>query len=132
MAVSSVRGQHKDMPLLWKTRRRGVGTLGVWVTAAALLGVAALDAAGARPPFSLPEGPAKPGFDVTRLNSSVYGSFDTFHVSETQGLRDALQSRIVANDTDLLVTETAGGMLALVVEQMAFHHIAQGRTNGRD
>ena len=134
MAVSSVRGQHQDMQLLWKMWRRGAGSLGV-VIAAALLSVAALDArnaAGALPPFSLPDGPAKPGFDVTRLNSSVYGSFETFHVSETQGLRDALKARIVANDTDLLVTETAGGTLALVAEQMAFHHIAQGRTNGRD
>ncbi len=123
------------MQLLWKLRRGGARLLGVSLTAAALLSGAALEAnnaAGARSAFTLPDGPAKPGFDITRLNSSVYGSFETFHVSETRLLRDALKSHVVANDTDLLVTETAGGSLALIVEQMAYHHIAQGRTNGRD
>src|SRR5688572_19030527 len=123
------------MQLLCGIRRSGGGRLAVSATVAALLTAAALDAriaAGAPPSFSLPAGPAKPGFDVARLNSSVYGSFEAFHVADTQPLRDALKSRIVANDTDLLVTDTAGGTLALIVEQMAYHHIAQGRSNGRD
>ena len=95
-------------------------------------GVDARGAAGARPSNSLPSGPAKPGFDVGRLDVGFLGIFETFQVSETRPLREVLKSRLVGNDTDVLVTETAGQTIALLVEQMAFHHIAQGRTNGQD
>ena len=92
----------------------------------------ARDAAGNTSAIVLPNGPAKPGFDVTRLTVMASGTFEAFHVSATQSLREALKSRVIANDTDLLVTDTAGGPLALIVEQMAYHHIAQGRANGQD
>lgn len=81
--------------------------------------------------FVLPAGPARPGFDVSRFTSVAYGLFDTFHVQQTQPVREALEAGLVANDTNLLVTETGSGPLALLVEQMAFHHIAQGSGNGQ-
>ena len=83
-------------------------------------------------PVDLPNGPAKPGFDITRFNNAGNGAFETFYVTETQLLRDALTGGTVADDTRLLVTDTADGRLALLTEQMAFHHIAQGRAGGRD
>ena len=78
----------------------------------------------------LPAGPAKPGFEVSRFNPAVFGTFETFHVSDTRSLRDALRSGLVAEDTDLLVTDVGGATIALLVEQMAYHHLAQGRTSG--
>jgi len=83
-------------------------------------------------PVDLPDGPAKPGFDITRFSNAGNGAFETFYVTETQLLRDALTGGTVADDTRLLVTDTAGGRLALLTEQMAFHHIAQGGAGGRD
>ena len=83
-------------------------------------------------PVDLPNGPAKPGFDITRFSNAGNGAFETFYVKETQSLRDALSGGKVADDTRLLVTETAGGRLALLTEQMAFHHIAQGSARGKD
>lgn len=35
-------------------------------------------------------------------------------------------------DTWLLVTETAAGKLALLTDQMAYHHLAQGRDSGKE
>lgn len=83
-------------------------------------------------PLVLPPGPAKAGFEVSRADFSVHGEFEPFAVTETLPLRDALRSRVVADDTDLLLIETAGAPLALLMEQMAYHHIAQGRTQGQD
>ena len=82
--------------------------------------------------FVLPAGPAKPGFDVSRFNYSLHGVFEPFVVTSTVSVRDALKARRIASDTDVLVTTTAGGAVALLTEQMAYHHIAQGRTGGQD
>ncbi|MDA1095337.1 MAG: hypothetical protein O3A25_19055 [Acidobacteria bacterium] len=38
----------------------------------------------------------------------------------------------VADNTRLLVMETAAGRLAFINDQMSFHHIAQGRAGGKD
>jgi hypothetical protein len=104
------------------------------VLAAALVGVvlAAQGRGLTSNPVDLPNGPAKPGFDITRFSSAGNGAFETFYVTESQLLRDALTGAKVADDTRLLVTDTAAGRLALLTEQMAFHHIAQGRAGGKD
>jgi hypothetical protein len=52
--------------------------------------------------------------------------FQPFNVSETRALREALDDEAVHEDTPLLVLEQATGTLALLVEQMAYHHVAQG------
>jgi hypothetical protein len=70
-------------------------------------------------------GNTQPKFDISRLADSE-GQFETFHVTGTQPLRQALEKGVLNDDTRLLVTETAAGKLALVTDQMAFHHIAQG------
>lgn len=105
------------------------------VSVAALLAVAVMGAQGQnRPskPVDLPNGPAKAGFDISRFSSAGNGWFETFYVKETQPLSDALRGGTVAGETRLLVTVTAGGRLALLTEQMAFHHIAQGSAGGKD
>ncbi|MBI4473138.1 MAG: hypothetical protein HY646_10745 [Acidobacteria bacterium] len=83
-------------------------------------------------PADLPNGPAKAGFDIKRFSSAGNGWFETFHVKETQSLRKALDEGKVAADTRVLVTQTAGGRLALLMDQMAFHHLAQGQAAGKD
>ena len=86
---------------------------------------------GASKPVDLPNGPAKPGFDISRLSSAGSGRFETFYVKQTELLRDTLKAGRVAEDTRLLVTDIASGHLALITEQMAFHHIAQGDADGK-
>ena len=105
------------------------------VVAAAMLILVPMPARGVERPetsFVLPAGPAKPGFDVSRFNYSMHGTFEPFVVTSTVSVRDALNARKIASDTDVLVTTTAGGPVALLTEQMAYHHIAQGRTGGQD
>ena len=116
---------------------RGVGAPAVWmfICAAAVLtllpaSVRSADRAAA--PIELPPGPAKPGFEVSRFNFDINGSFEPFLVTSTLPIREALNARRVASDTDVLITSTAAGPLALLTEQMAYHHIAQGRANGED
>ena len=79
----------------------------------------------------LPNGPAKPGFDIRRFAPNG-GIFKTFYVEQTQPLQKVLKEGRVADDTAVLVTATAGGNLALVSEQMVFHHLAQGRVGSKD
>ncbi|MEP7307411.1 MAG: hypothetical protein ABJA98_18025 [Acidobacteriota bacterium] len=79
-----------------------------------------------------PNGPPSPGFDVTRFSNSGNGWFDTFYVKKTEPLGDAFKAGRVADDTRVLVTETKTGRLALLTDQMAFHHIAEGRAGGQD
>lgn len=112
-----------------------------WITVFPVSAVVVIVAAGLaaaqglnRPslPVDLPPGPAKPGFDITRFSNAGNGWFETFHVSQTEPLRDALKAGKVAEDTRLLVTEIATGRLALITDQMAYHHLAQGRAGGKD
>lgn len=83
-------------------------------------------------PVDLPNGPAKPGFDITRFRNPGNGTFETFYVTKTEALRDTLKDGRVAEDTQVLVTETGAGNLALIMDQMAFHHAAEGRANNKD
>jgi hypothetical protein len=83
-------------------------------------------------PADLPDGPGKPGFDITRFSSAGNGWFETFYVKDTEPLRKALDEGRVADDTRVLVTQIPSGKLALLMDQMAYHHIAQGRAGGRD
>ena len=83
-------------------------------------------------PVALPNGPAKAGFDISRFSNAGNGWFETFHVKQTELLRDALKAGKVAEDTRLLVTDIATGKLAFVTDQMAYHHLAQGSAGGKD
>ena len=69
-------------------------------------------------------------FDINRYSTLGAGTFITYYVEEFQQLQAALDAGAVTKDTVLLVTKTAAGNLALIRDQMAFHHIAQGTANG--
>jgi len=80
----------------------------------------------------LPNGPAKPGFDISRFALTAVGTFETFYVKETFPLKKVLDEGKVSPDTRLLVMETAAGRLAFITDQMTYHHIAQGRARNKD
>ena len=103
------------------------------VTAVAGLGLAGIAMAQPREnlPVELPDGPAAPGFDIERLSNAGNGWFETFYVEATEPLRTALEDGRLSGDTRMLVIETAGGNLALVTDQMAYHHLAQGTSEGK-
>jgi hypothetical protein len=94
--------------------------------------------AGAQPaareslPVDLPDGPARRGFDIERFSNVGNGWFETFYVERTEPLAAVLDDGRVAGDTRVLVLDTATGRLALLTDQMAYHHIAQGRAGGKD
>lgn len=69
-------------------------------------------------------------FDITRARVGAGSRFEPFRVGQTQSLRQALAAGVVASDTRLLVMEHAAGQLALLTDQMAYHHVAQGDIAG--
>lgn len=83
-------------------------------------------------PLDLPAGPARAGFEPARFSASANGLFETFHVQDTERIRDALAAGLVAEDTIVLVIDLGRDTLALLTEQMAYHHIAQGQTAGTE
>lgn len=95
-----------------------------------MLAVAAFGQAPVMP--QLPNGPAKPGFDISRFSPTAVGTFETFYVTNSEPLRRALADGRVAPDTRVLVISTAAGRLALITEQMVYHHVAQGRARNKD
>jgi hypothetical protein len=116
--------------------RATIRPFGCLLAIAALAGLGQVGVVGAQPresrPVDLPEGPAKPGFDIERFSNAGNGWFETFYVEDTQPLRKAREAGEVAADTRVLVIQTAGGKLALLTDQMAYHHLAQGRADGKD
>lgn len=82
-------------------------------------------------PVDLPDGPAKPGFDIERFSNAGNGWFETFYIEATEPLQKALDDGRLGSGTRMLVMETAGGYLALVTDQMAYHHLAQGTSEGK-
>lgn len=95
----------------------------------AIYAVGALAQSGSH--AQLPKSPAKAAFDISRFARNG-GIFKTFYVEQTEPLQKVMQEGRVANDTPVLVTATAAGNLALLTEQMVFHHIAQGHAGGKD
>jgi hypothetical protein len=69
-------------------------------------------------------------FDINRYSTAGADTFETFYVEQTQPLQSVLDSKVVEAATQIMVTNTATGNLALVRDQMAFHHIAQGTEDG--
>ena len=61
------------------------------------------------------------------LDSTVYVRFD---VKDTWSLREALDEGLLQAQTRVLIMEHAKGRLALVTNQMAYHHTAQGEIDG--
>jgi hypothetical protein len=94
--------------------------------------VATAGAQRAGQPVDLSDGPAAVGFDLSRFSDIANGLFETFHVEETEPLSRALASEQVSDKTVVLVIETAAGRVALLRDQMAYHHIAQGAAGGKD
>jgi hypothetical protein len=73
---------------------------------------------------------AQTSFDIDRafiLDSTVY---EPFNVTKTQPLRRALDEGIINEATLLLVMEHRAGNLAFAVDQLAYHHAAQGEIEG--
>jgi hypothetical protein len=66
--------------------------------------------------------PKIPGVDVL---------FPPFNVARYQDLRAALGKRKVDPTTKLMVFAVGQQTLALVLQQMAFHHVAQGQMDGQ-
>jgi hypothetical protein len=74
----------------------------------------------------------KASFDIRRFSPTPAGTFETFYVTATQPLKEAMEAGTLKEDTRVLVTETAAGRLALLTDQMAFHHLAEGNAGGKD
>ena len=74
----------------------------------------------------------QPAWDIDRFRPTPSDRFETFHVTDTSPLREALRAGSLQEDTPVMLVETAAGPLALLPDQMAYHHIAQGRAGNKD
>ena len=96
-----------------------------------IFGLLAVAVSGGGGAGELVAAPAQePEFDINRARVGAGSRFEPFRVSQTQSLRQALAADVVASDTRLLVMEHAAGRLALLTDQMAYHHVAQGDIAG--
>ena len=69
-------------------------------------------------------------FDIDRAIIGKKDLFPPFHVKSYTLLGEALDKGFVQGDTLALVTETEAGSIALLTNQMTYHHIAQGDLKG--
>jgi hypothetical protein len=63
--------------------------------------------------------------------AGVDAVFPPFDVSQYEHIQAALTKRLVDPQTKLMVFEVGQQTLALVLKQMAYHHVAQGQLNGQ-
>jgi len=69
-------------------------------------------------------------FDIDIARVGVGGRFKPFRVTETEPLQAAMSANKLQGDTRVLVMEHPAGRLAFLTDQMVYHHVAQGETNG--
>jgi hypothetical protein len=104
----------------------------LWLTVAGLTMATTLHAQMRESlPVDLPDGPAIAGFDIDRFSNLGNGWFETYYVDETQPLQQALEQGRLRADTRMLIIEISEGNLAFVTDQMAYHHLAQGTSEGK-
>lgn len=68
-------------------------------------------------------------FDIDRFSDAGKDWFHTFYPAEegeTLTLTEAIDSEKITPTHLVLVTETGDGPLALLTDQMSYHHIAEG------
>ena len=71
-----------------------------------------------------------PGFEPGRAILSDVWGFDPFPITKMEPLEDALDDGRVGEDTAVLLLKRGNTRLALLTEQMSYHHIAQGELEG--
>ena len=69
-------------------------------------------------------------FDISRAHLADRPFFQPFYPRQTQSLAGCLATGKVAAKDHVLVLERKGGVLALDVKQMSYHHVAQGEFAG--
>ena len=79
-----------------------------------------------------PESSASAGteFDLSRAFVADRTIFEPFYVTEARPLREVVDEGVIHDGTRLLILEREGERLALLTEQMAYHHVAQGELKG--
>jgi hypothetical protein len=77
-----------------------------------------------------PWGDVTAEFDASRAVLSDEDTFPPFDVKAARPLREALARGDVRDDTLVLAIERDEGTLALLTQQMAHHHVAQGEIAG--
>lgn len=69
-------------------------------------------------------------FDPSRAHLSTEDLFKPFAVEKTIALKDAMNSKRVKPDTELLLLNHPDTPIALIKLDMAYHHVAQGEIAG--
>ncbi len=70
------------------------------------------------------------GFEPGRALLDDAWGFDPFPVATTEPLKAALENGKVSEETAVLLLDRGDTRMALLTEQMSYHHIAQGELEG--
>ena len=70
------------------------------------------------------------GFEPGRAILDDTWGFDPFPVTKMEPLKSALEDGRVGEETGVLLLQRGDTRLALLTEQMSYHHIAQGELEG--
>jgi len=73
---------------------------------------------------------ATESFDLDRAWISEVGMVEPFVVDQVKPLGAALDADEIEKSTWVLVVDHPAGRLALVTDQLAYHHVAQGSIRG--
>ena len=73
---------------------------------------------------------AREAFDSTRVWISENSPYETYHVTDTRPLREAMDDGTIDKRTYMVVMERPEITLAMVMQQVAWHHAVQGEVNG--
>lgn len=110
-----------------KAARRGTTSAAIPLASAMLVVAPALNTYAQ---VSTQTGQDRIVFDVDRAEIIDSTIFLPFYVTDTQPLRDALSEGVINEAAPLLVMEHEAGTLALSMDQMTYHHVAQGEIAG--
>lgn len=69
-------------------------------------------------------------FEPDRAILDLGGAFDPFRVTSWESLAEAREQGKVGDETRVLVLARGDARLALLTNQMAYHHLAQGELGG--
>ena len=69
-------------------------------------------------------------FDIDVARIGLGSRFEAFVVESLEPLADALRNGKVQKDTRLLVSHHPAGRVALLTDQLTYHHVAQGSIAG--
>jgi hypothetical protein len=70
-------------------------------------------------------------FNISKARLNKHDTFQRFRVKDSFQISELLEHNKIQQDDEILILERNGRKLAFSVNQMAYHHVAQGELAGQ-